>query len=157
RGATRTLPIVFANVLDPVSSGYVDSLARPGGNVTGFMSVEFGQWAKWLELLKQIAPHVTRVAVLRSLAGVAGSSLFAAIQTVAPSLGVEVSPINLRGDAEIERAISDFARVSNSGLIVGTGGLVTSQRDLIIALAARHGLPAVYSARDHVINGGLIY
>src|SRR5262245_4801705 len=141
RGATRTLPIVFSNVVDPVGSGHVDSLARPGGNATGFMSFEFAQSGKWLELLKQFAPHVTRVAVLRSLAGLAGASQFAVIQAAAPSLGVEVSPINVRGAAEIERAILDFARVPNGGLIVAFG--VTSQRDLIIALAACHRLTVV--------------
>jgi len=155
QGATRNLPIIFANVADPVGSGYVDTLARPGGNITGFMNIEFAQGGKWLELLKQIAPHVTRVAVLRSLTGVAGPSTFAAIQAVAPLLGVEVSPINVIGEADTERAISNFARAPNGGLIVtfvtAAGGL----RDLIPALAARHRLPAVYHLRDYVTRGGL--
>jgi putative ABC transport system substrate-binding protein len=155
QGATRTLPIVFANVADPVGSGYVDTLARPGGNITGFMNIEFGQSGKWLELLKQIAPHVTRAAVLRSLTGVA-TSTFAAIQAVAPLLGVEVRPINARDEAEIERGISNFARTPNGGLIVIFGTANRVQRDLIIALAARHRLPAVYYLRDYVTHGGLI-
>jgi len=151
--ATRSLPIVFANVPDPVGSGYVDNLARPGGNITGFMNIEYGQSGKWLELLKQIAPHVTRVAVLRSLQAGEGQSQFAAIQAVAPLFGVEISPINIRSAAEIELAVTDFARAPNGGLIA-TFGVI--QRDLVIALAARHGLPAVYFARNFVTNGGLI-
>src|SRR5262249_13165071 len=149
--ATSSLPIVFANVPDPVGAGYVDSLARPGGNITGFMNIEYGQSGKWLELLKQIAPHVVRVAVLRNQ-GVEGTSQFAAIQAVAPLLGVEVTPIG-RSEAEIERAVPEFARAPNGGLIVtfGVGG--TSQRDLIVALAARHRLPAVYFLRDYVVHG----
>jgi putative ABC transport system substrate-binding protein len=123
------------------------------------MSFEFAQSGKWLELLKQLAPHVTRVAVLRSLAAsvVAGASQFAAIQAVAPLLGVEVSPINLRDNAETERAIGDFARMPNCGFIVQFGGIAANQRDLIIGLAARYRLPAVYSSRDYVIHGGLIW
>ena len=152
--ATSSLPIVFANVLDPVGAGYVDSLARPGGNITGFMNIEYGQSVKWLELLKQIAPHVTRAAILRRVVGAGGPSQFAAIQGVAPSLGVEVTPMNVRSEAEIDRAISDFARVPNGGLIVTLG--IFGVRDLIVALAARHRLPAVYFVRDYVINGGLI-
>jgi putative ABC transport system substrate-binding protein len=152
--ATRTLPIVFTNVPDPVGAGYVDSLARPGGNITGFMNIEYGLGGKWLELLKQIAPQVARVGVFRSQ-GVEGASQFAAIQSVAPLLGVEITPISVRSDAEIERAVSDFGRAANGGLIVtfGIGG--TSPRDLIVSLAARHRLPAVYFARNYVTNGGL--
>jgi len=154
--ATSSLPIVFANVPDPVGAGYVDSLARPGGNITGFMNIEYGQSGKWLELLNQIAPRVARVAVLRGQ-GIEGTSQFAAIQAVAPSLGVEVSPINVRSDAEIERAVPDFSRhAPNGGLIVTFGVAGASRRDQIIALAARHRLPAVYFSRDYVINGGLI-
>src|SRR5262245_1158917 len=154
QGATRNLPIVFANVADPVGSGYVDALARPGGNITGFMSIEYGQSWKWLELLKQIAPQVMRVAVLRN--NLSGVSQFAAIQTVAPLLGVVVSPINVGADAQIERAVSDFARVPNGGLIVTFGVTGTARRDLIVALATRYRLPAMYFVRDFVVNGGLI-
>jgi putative ABC transport system substrate-binding protein len=153
--ATSSLPIVFGNVPDPVGAGYVDSLARPGGNITGFMNIEYGQSGKWLELLKQISPQVTRVAVLRGQ-GVEGTSQFAAIQAVAPSLGVAVSPINVRSDAEIESAVPEFARAPNGGLIVTFGVAQASRRDLIIVLAARHRLPAMYFARDYVINGGLM-
>ena len=145
--ATRTVPIVFANVTDPVGAGFVESLARPGGNATGFQLFEYGMSAKWLELLKEIAPRVTRAAVLRDPAITAGIGQFAAIQAVAPSLGVEVSPINLRDAAEIERAIAAFARTPNGGLIVTASALAIVHRDLIIALAARHRLPAVYSHR----------
>jgi putative tryptophan/tyrosine transport system substrate-binding protein len=151
--ATRSLPIVFTNVTDPVGAGYVNSMARPGGNATGFMNIEYSQSGKWLELLKQIAPHMTRVAVLRVLVEPAGASQFAAIQAVAPPFGVEVIPISARSDAEIERGITDFARVPNGGLVVTIGA---TQRDLIIGLAARYGLPAVYFARNFVTNGGLI-
>jgi putative ABC transport system substrate-binding protein len=156
RGTSHTVPIVFANVPDPVGSGYVNTLARPGGNATGFMTIEFGQSGKWLELLKQIAPHVTRVAVLRGLAGVSGTSQYAAIQAVAPLLGVEVSPISVGGDSEMERAISDFASTTGAGLIVPFGIAGTNRRDLIIAVAARHRLPAVYFSRDYALHGGLI-
>ena len=153
---TRTLPIVFANVSDPVGGGYVDTLARPGGNATGFMNIEYSQSAKWLELLKQIAPLVTRVAVLRPLGESAGPSQFAAIQTVAPLFGVQVAPINVRSIGEIERALTGFAQAPNGGLIVGTGIAAGDQRRLILELAARHGLPAVYFARNFVTEGGLI-
>jgi putative tryptophan/tyrosine transport system substrate-binding protein len=153
RQATPSLPIVFTNVPDPVGAGYVDSMARPGGNVTGFMNIEYSQSGKWLELLKQIAPHIKRVAILRGLAESAGASQFAAIQAVAPSFGVEVSPISVQSNAELERGITDFARSPNGGLVVTFGA---TQRDLIIALTARHGLPAVYFARNFVTNGGLI-
>jgi ABC-type uncharacterized transport system substrate-binding protein len=152
--ATRTLPIVFANVVDPVGLGLVTSLTRPGGNTTGFMSVEFGLSAKWLELLKQIAPHVTRAAVLRNPRSPLVSQ-FAAIQAVAPSFGVELSPVESRDSDELERGIAAFSRGSNNGLIV-TGQVGQIQRDLIIALAARHRLPAVYPFRSFVTAGGLI-
>src|SRR5262245_49815878 len=153
--ATSSLPIVFGNVPDPVGAGYVDSLAWPGANITGFMNIEYGQSGKWLELLKQIAPQVARVAVLRGQ-GVDGTSQYAAIQAVAPSLGVEVSPVNARSDAEIDRVVSEFARAPNGGLIVTFAvAAQASRRDLIIALAAHHRLPAMYFARDYVINGGL--
>jgi putative ABC transport system substrate-binding protein len=154
--ASRTLPIVFANVADPVGAGYVASMARPGGNITGFMNNEFGLSAKWLELLKQIAPRVTRVAVLR-VPNLAGSSQFAAIQAVAPSVGVELTPIDMRGDAvEIERALTPFLRGANNGLIMTGAGVSQTQRDTIIALASRHRLPAVYSFRRFAADGGLI-
>jgi putative ABC transport system substrate-binding protein len=153
---TRKLPIVFAAAGDPVGAGYVATLARPGGNSTGFMSIEFGLSTKWLELLKQIAPGVTRVAVVRTPT-INGTSEFAAIQAVAPSFGVELTPINGRGDAdEIERAVVAFARGPNDGLIVTGGGIQQIQRDRLIALAARHRLPAVYSFRRFVTEGGLI-
>ena len=142
--ATRTVPIVFVIVPDPVGAGFVDSLARPGGNATGFMQFEYSMSAKWLELLKEIAPGVTRAAVLRDPAIAAGIGQFGAIQTVAPSVGVEVSPVNVRDADEIERAVAAFARSSNGGLIVTGSALALLHRDLIIALAARHRLPAVY-------------
>ena len=154
--ATRTVPIVFAIVLDPVGSGFVDSLSRPGGNATGFMQFEYSLTAKWLELLKQVAPGVTRAAVLRDSTVAAGIGQFAVIQSVAPSVGVEVSPINGRDASEIERAIEAFARTPNGGLIVTSSALAGVYRDLIIALAARHKLPAVYSNRASVTGGGLI-
>jgi len=154
--ATRTVPIVFPVVGDPVAGGLVDSLARPGGNVTGFISWEFNFSGKWLELLKQIAPDVTRVAVLQDPTQGAGSSQFAAIQAVAPSLRVEVTPVNLRDPPEVERAVADFARTSNGGLIVTGNPLSNVHSKLIIALAARHKLPAVYYERFFVAAGGLI-
>jgi putative ABC transport system substrate-binding protein len=154
RQATRALPIVFANVLDPVGAGYVDSLAHPGGNTTGFMTIEYGQSGKWLELLKQIAPQVTRAGVFRSLTTPAGVSQLAAIQAVAPILGVEVIPITVRSDADLERAVSDFARGPNGGLITPYGfGQITRG---VIALAARHRLPAIYNSRNYVVSSGLI-
>jgi putative ABC transport system substrate-binding protein len=154
---TRTVPIVFPVVADPVGAGFVDSLARPGGNATGFMNFEYGIGAKWLELLKEIAPGVTRVAVLRDATQGSGTSLFAAIQAVAPSLRVEVNPVNMRDASEIERAIPAFARLSDGGLIVSAGGgAATRHRDLIVTLAARHKLPAVYFERFFVAAGGLI-
>jgi putative ABC transport system substrate-binding protein len=153
--ATRIVPIVFPFAVDPVGSGLVESLARPGGNATGFMIFEFSMGGKWLELLKQTAPSVTRVAVLRTTQG-SGTSQFAAVQTAAPSLRVEVNPINMRDAGEIESAVAAFAHSPNGGLIV-TGTLAaTLHRNLIITLAARHKLPAVYPDRIFVAGGGLI-
>ena len=145
--ATSTVPIVFVIVPDPVGAGFVDSLARPGGNATGFIAYEYSLAAKWLELLKQIAPSITRAAVLRDPALASGPGQFAAIQSVAPSLGVELSPVNVRDASDIERAVTAFARSSNGGLIVTGSALSAFHRDLIIALAARHKLPAVYIER----------
>ena len=153
--ATRTVPIVFPFVVDPVGAGFVDSLARPGGNATGFLLFEYSLGGKWLELLKQIAPGVTRVAVLRDAAA-SGQGQFGAIQAVAPSLKLEVSPVNMRDAGEIERAIAAFARSENGGLIVTGSALADFQRNLIIALAARHKLPAVYFERYFATAGGLI-
>jgi putative ABC transport system substrate-binding protein len=152
---TRTVPIVFANVVDPVGAGFVDSLARPGGNVTGFTQFEYGMSAKWLELLKEIAPGVKQAAVLRDPTNPSGTAQFAAIQAVAPSLAVEVSPVGLRDAPEIERAVTAFARSANRGLIV-TSGRALNHRELIIKLAAQHRLPAVYPYRFYVTSGGLI-
>jgi putative ABC transport system substrate-binding protein len=155
--ATRTVPIVFPHAEDPVGAGFVDSLARPGGNVTGFMTFEYSMAGKWLELLKQIAPGVTRVAVLRDATQGGGTSEFAVIQAMAPSLKVEVNnPVNVRDAGEIERAIAAFARSSNGGLIVTAGPTTSFHRELIITLAARHKLPAVYPNRIYVTAGGLI-
>jgi putative ABC transport system substrate-binding protein len=154
--ATRTVPIVFPAVIDPVGAGLVDSLARPGGNVTGFMVTEYSIGGKWLELLKQIAPSVTRVAVFRDTTTPTGSALFGVIQATAPSLGVEVIPVNMRDAGEIERAITAFARSPNGGLILTASGLAFAHRDLIISLAARHKLPAVYYQRVFPTAGGLI-
>ncbi len=154
--ATRTVPIVFAHAVDPVGAGFVDSLARPGGNATGFILFEYGMSAKWLELLKEIAPSVTRVAVLRDAAIAAGTGQFGAIQSVAPSFGVELSPVNVRDPGEIEQAITAFARSSNGSLIVTASPLVTLHRKLIIKLAAQRKLPAVYNLRTFVVDGGLI-
>jgi putative tryptophan/tyrosine transport system substrate-binding protein len=154
--ATRTVPIVFVSVVDPVGAGFVESLARPGGNVTGFLMFEYGISGKCLELLKEIAPHVTRVAVLRDSALAIGSGQLGAIQAVAPSFGVEVSPVNVRDAGEIERAITAFARSPNGGLIVTGSALSFVHRDLIITLAARHKLPVVYYRRLYVTGGGLI-
>jgi putative ABC transport system substrate-binding protein len=154
--ATRTVPIVFPVVSDPVGAGFVDSLARPGGNATGFMNSEYSMGGKRLELLKQIAPGVTRAAVLRDSALGSGTSQFAAIQAVAPSLRVEVNPVNMRDAGEIERAVTAFARSPNGGVIVTAGGLSQLHRDLIVRLAARHKLPTVYYERFFVAAGGLI-
>jgi putative ABC transport system substrate-binding protein len=155
--ATRTVPIVFPIAGDPVAAGFVDSLARPGGNVTGFMDLEYGMAGKWLELLKHIASGVTRVAVLRDPATPTGPAQFGIIQAVAPSLGMQVIPVNVRDDtAEIERAVAAFAHSLNGGLIVTPSGWASVHRDLIITLAARHKLPAVYFARYFVTDGGLV-
>ena len=151
---SRTLPIVFAAVTDPVGAGFVDSLARPGGNATGFMIYEYSLSAKWLEVIKQIAPNVTRVAVIRNPANPAGIAVFGAIQNAAQSVGVEVSPVSIRGADETERTLAAFARSPNGGLIVTP--TVAVHRDLIITLAARYKLPAVYTLRYMVTGGGLI-
>jgi len=153
--ASRTVPIVFVNVPDPVGAGFVASLARPGGNSTGFTSFEYSLASKWLELLKEIAPRVTRAAVVRDPSNPGGIGEFAAIQGAAASSGVELSPVDIRYAAEIERAVAAFAHQSNSGLIVTTAGSA-AHFSLIIALAARHLLPAVYPFRYHVTAGGLI-
>ena len=153
---TRTVPIVFPVAGDPVGAGFVDSLARPGGNITGFMTFEFGMAGKWLELLKQIAPNTTRAAILRDASLGGGTSMFAAIQAVAPSLRVEVNPLNTRDAEEIERTVAAFARIPNSGLIVTGGASSERHRNLIITLAARHKLPAVYFERSFVASGGLV-
>jgi putative tryptophan/tyrosine transport system substrate-binding protein len=154
--ATRSIPIVFVQVTDPVGAGYVASLARPGGNATGFTMFEFGISAKWLELLKQVAPRVTRAAILRDPAIPAGIGLLAAMQSVAPALGVELSPVGVRDAGEIERAVIAFARGSSDGLIVLPGAMTVIHRELIVTLAARHFLPAVYPYRYHVTGGGLM-
>jgi putative ABC transport system substrate-binding protein len=155
--ATRSIPIVFAQTADPVGAGFVSSLARPGGNATGFMQFEFGLGGKWLELLKQVAPSVTRVGVLRDTVNAAqGIPQFAAIQSVAPSVGVELTAIGLSNAAEIERGINEFVRGPNDALIVTGSPLSAVHRDLIVSLAARHHLPAVYPFRYHVAAGGLI-
>ena len=153
---TRTVPIVFTQTPDPVGAGYVDSLARPGGNATGFTLSEYGISAKLLEALKEIAPSMTRAAVLRDPTIQQGIGLWSAIQTAAPSFGIEVSPISARDDSEFERAIAAFARSPNGGLIVTGSGLSIVHRATIIALAARYRLPAVYPLRLFVVDGGLI-
>jgi putative ABC transport system substrate-binding protein len=153
---TRTVPIVFASVVDPVGGGFVANLARPGGNITGFTLFEYGLSGKWPELLKQIAPGVTRAAVLRDATLKTAVSQFAAIEAVAPSLGLELSPFAVRDAGEIERAVTVFARGSNGGLIVTGSPLTAVQRDLIVTLAARYHLPAVYPFRYFASRGGLI-
>jgi putative ABC transport system substrate-binding protein len=153
---SRTVPIVFVTVVDPVGGGFVASLARPGGNATGFTTYEYGMSAKWLELLKQVAPRVTRVAVMRDPSSTSGTAMLAAIQAVAPSLGVELSPIDERDAGEIERAVTAFARGPNDGLIVAANPSAIVHRDLIITLAAKHRLPAVYPYRLYITGGGLI-
>jgi ABC-type uncharacterized transport system substrate-binding protein len=153
---TRTIPIVFAIVPDPVGAGYVQSLSQPGGNATGFMMFEYSLCAKWLALLKEIAPGVTRAAVLRDPAIAAGIGQFAVIQSVAPSVGVDVSPVDVTNTAEIERAVAAFAHSANGGLISTASALSAVHRDLIITLAAKHKLPAVYQERSYVARGGLI-
>jgi putative tryptophan/tyrosine transport system substrate-binding protein len=154
--ATRTLPIVFVLVPDPVAAGYVESLARPGGNATGFTSYDYEMGGKWLGLLKQIAPRVTRVGVLRDIGQVAAVGQFSAIQSVAPSLGIDAIPINVRDTDGIENAISGFARSATDGLIVPGSGLAVVNRNLIMTLAARHQLPTIYWDRLFVSSGGLI-
>jgi putative ABC transport system substrate-binding protein len=154
--ATRTVPIVFVLATDPVGAGLVESLAHPGGNATGFSQAEYATSGKWLELVKEVAPRVTRVAVLRDLVVASGTAQFGVIQSVASSLGVEVSPINMRDAGEIERGIAAFALKSGGGLIVTSSPIGPIHRDLIVALAARHQLPAVYHERLFVADGGLI-
>src|SRR3984893_16854673 len=155
RRVTRTSPIVFAGVSDPVGAGFVDTLARPGGNVTGFMIFEYSLSGKWLELLKEIAPRVRRAAVLRDSANPAGIAQFGAIRATALSLGVDVSPINVSNPGEIERAVAAFARSADAGLIV-TGSALERYRYLIVKLANQYKLPAVYNNRFEVTAGGLI-
>jgi putative ABC transport system substrate-binding protein len=154
--ATRAIPIVFANLADPVGAGFVESLARPGGNTTGFTSFEYGLSAKWVELLKEIAPRVTRAGVLRAQGSSVGIGLWAAMQGAAPSLGMELRPIGAREASDVEQGIASFARQPNGGLIVTVGGIANRYRDLITTLAARHQLPAVYPFRYFVTSGGLI-
>jgi putative ABC transport system substrate-binding protein len=154
--ATRTVPIVFAGVVDPVGAGYVESLSRPGGNATGFVFFDYGLSSKWLELLKQIAPGVTRVAVLRDPVITSGIGQFAVMQYVAPSVGLELSPVDVRDASEIERALSNLARFASGGLIVAASPVSLVHRERIIALAARHRLPTIYFLRDFVSGGGLI-
>ena len=151
---TRSVPIVFANVIDPVGAGFVDSLARPGGNTTGFTVFEYSISGKWLELLKKVAPNVTRVAVVRDTS-VSGIGQFAAIQSTAPSFGVELTPIAMRDAGAIEQAVAAFARSANGGLIVTASSLVVPHRDLIFVLAARYRLPALYPFRFYAVAGGL--
>ena len=153
---TRSVPIVFAAVSDPVGAGYVASLARPGDNATEFTNIEYGTSGKWLELLKEIVPDVKRVAVLRDATTPTGIAQLAALHSVAPSLGVVVSPLNVRDPVDIERGIAAFAGGGNGGLIVTAGAQGIGHRDLIVALAARHRLPAVYPYRFFVMGGGLI-
>jgi putative ABC transport system substrate-binding protein len=153
---TRSVPIVFAIVPDPVGSGFVASLARPGGNATGFMQFEYNLSAKWPELLKEVAPAVTRAAVLWDPTIAPGIGQFAIIQSVAPSIGMDLTPVNVRDATEIERGVAEFARFPNGGLIVTGSALTVVQRDLIVGLAARHKLPAVYFQRQFVDGGGLV-
>jgi putative ABC transport system substrate-binding protein len=154
--ATRNIPIVFAGLTDPVGAGFVESLARPGGNTTGLTSFEYGLSAKWVELLKEIAPRLTRGSVLREQGSLVGIGLWAAMQGVAPSLGMELRPIGARESSDVERGIAAFARGPNGGLIVTVGGIAIRHRALIVTLAARHQLPAVYPFRYFVTSGGLL-
>jgi putative ABC transport system substrate-binding protein len=154
--ATRSVPIVFVNVADPVGAGFVESLARPEGNATGFMTFEYSVSAKWVELLKQMAPGVTRAAILRDPATTAGVGQFAVIQSAAPSLGIDVSPVDVRDAGAIERSVTAFARTWNGGMIVTTSAPSRVHAQLIIALAARNKLPAVYYRRQYVTEGGLV-
>jgi putative ABC transport system substrate-binding protein len=153
---TRSIPVVFTIVPDPVGAGFVDSLGRPGGNATGFTSFDYGIGGKWLELLREIAPRVKRVAVIRDATTTAGVGQWSALQTAAPNFGIEVIPINLRDAIELERAISAFARPGNSGLVVTSSGLAITHRDSIVGLAAKHRLPALYYSRPFVAAGGLV-
>ena len=153
--ATRSVPIVFVGVADPVGAGFVNNLARPGGNATGFMLYEYSLSGKWLELLKQIAPHVAQVAVLRDQSSASGIAQFSAIQALAPSVGVQVSPVNARNTNEVENGVATFARTPNGGLIV-TGIPSVIHRHLIIKLAAQYKLPAIYAYRSNAGDGGLI-
>ena len=153
--ATRTIPIVFMNVTDPVGAGFVESMAHPGGNITGFLNFEYSISGKWAELLKQIAPNVTRALVFRDPTSASGIGQFAAVRSVAQSLGVELTPVNVRDTDEIERAVAAFARSRNGGVIVTSGG-TAAHRKLIISLAARHKLPSVYPYRYYAVDGGLI-
>jgi len=154
--ATRTIPVVFAIVIDPVGAGFVASLAQPGGNATGFTVYEYSMSGKWLELLKEIAPGVTRVAVLRDPAVASGIGQFGAVQIVAPALGVQLTPVDVRDTGEIERGLAAFAKGSNGGVIVTASALATVHRELIAAVATRHSLPAVFPSRPYVSSGGLI-
>jgi putative ABC transport system substrate-binding protein len=154
--ATRTVPVVFTIVPDPVGAGFVNSLHRPGGNATGFISFEYGIGGKWLELLKEIAPSVRSVGVLRDAAITAGIGQWSAIQTAGPAVGLEVRPIDLRGASETEQEVAAFAPTANSGLIITSSGLSIQHRDLLVALAARYRLPALYYARAFVDRGGLV-
>jgi len=154
--ATHTIPVVFPLAGDPVGAGFVESLARPGGNTTGFMLFEYTMGGKWLELLKEIAPKVTRVAVLRDPANPSQAAQFGAMRAVAPALGVEIIPVNARDASEIERGVMDFARSGNGGLIPTSSALALRHRELIVTLAAKHKLPAIYWERFFVVNGGLM-
>ena len=154
--ATRTIPVVFVSVVDPVGAGFVDSMAQPGGNATGFVMLEYSMTAKYLELLKEIAPFVTRVAVLRDAAISSGTGQFGAIQSAAPSLRMDVTPVNVRDARVIERSVATFAQASNGGLIATASALTVVHRELIIGLAARYKLPAVFHRRLFVVSGGLI-
>jgi putative tryptophan/tyrosine transport system substrate-binding protein len=154
--ATRSIPIVFANVPDPVGSGFINSLARPGGNATGFTTFDYGIGAKWLELLKEVAPNVTRAGVIRDPTIASGLGSWAAIQSASPATGIEVSPINMADADEIERAVAAFAQAPNGGLILTGSPLAVRHRDLIISLAARHKLPAIYYEPYYVAAGGLV-
>jgi putative ABC transport system substrate-binding protein len=154
--ATRTTPIVFVNVIDPVGAGFVDSLSRPGGNITGFTLAEYGISGKWLELLKEIVPRLSRVAVLRDATISSGSGQLGALQSVAPGLGIELTPLNVRDPAEIERGITGFVRSSQDGLVVTGGPLAVVHRKLIIGVAAKHRLAAIYWSNTHARDGGLI-
>jgi putative tryptophan/tyrosine transport system substrate-binding protein len=154
--ATRSIPIVFVLVPDPVAAGFVNSLARPGGNATGFINFEYGISAKWLELLKEMSPDVKRVGVVRDPTLAVGAGQFGAMQSVAPSLGVELSPLQVRDAREIERTVTAFAHSPGGGIIVTGSALAVAHRDLIVTLAARHKLPAVYFFRPFVVGGGLM-